>query len=229
MITTIATGDSFYFNQLLVMLTSIKINSPGHRVDACLIDCSKAQVDRLIKSFPEFNFENRKIKRIDKRGISFILLRIKLIQEHFEKYKEQVAWIDTDVIVRKPLGSFLDIKPEQLKILFRGKKAPEKVRFNAGVLNFGCSDETKALVDTWYNLLSKNMVWGMGQLELYRAYKKHEERVELIELPEAFNDLGDSTNNNSFNTTSAIWHCKKHHFNNPKFQKEFKYYLKRVK
>ena len=24
-----------------------------------------------------------------------------------------------------------------------------------------------------------------------------------------------------------MWHCKKNHFNNPKFQKEFQYYLKK--
>ncbi len=225
MIFTITTHDEFYMNQLLAFLSSIKINSPNEKMKVCLVNFPKILEQRLRHSFHDFDFENRRIKMIDKRGISLILLRIELIKEYFELHGDSAAWIDTDVIVRDKLDPFLEIKPNQLKILFRGNHVPPKVRFNAGIFNMGCSDETYKLVCDWHRQLKKNTVWGMGQLELWKAYKNNL-NVDLVKMSDKYNDLGDSTNDDSFAPTSVMWHSKKHHFENPKFQKEFQHYLK---
>lgn len=225
MIITISTHDEFYLNQLIAFLTSIDCNSPEHVVNVFLANYPDSMKNKLTKAFKRHNFESRKVKLIDKRGISFILFRIELVKECFEKHQENAVWIDTDVLVRSDLTQFLEIKPKQLKILFRGNHVIEEGRFNAGIFNIGYSDETHKLTNDWYTQLQKNAIWGMGQLELWKAYKKNP-NVELIEMPESYNDLGDSTNNDSFAKDSLMWHCKRNHFNNKKFQKEFQYYLK---
>ncbi len=225
MIITISTPDKFYMDQLIAFLTSIDINSPGHKVNVFLANYPKFMVAVLKNTFKNHNFESREVKPIDKRGIHFILFRIELIKECFDK-GYSAAWIDTDVIVRGNLTPFLNIKPKQLKILYRGNKVQPKVRFNAGILNVGCSNITKEFIDDWYRRLKKNTIWGMGQLELWNSYKNNT-NVELIEMSESFNDLGDSSNEDSFSSASLIWHSKRGHFHNEKFQKEFQYYLKK--
>jgi hypothetical protein len=227
MIITNSTADEFYFNQLLAFLTSMKINSPNHMMSIFLVNYPKDKENRLNEIFPLYKFENREINMVDDRGISLILSRIRLIKECFENYKEPVAWIDTDVIVRDDLTPFLASKPEQLKILFRGDDVSEKVRFNAGIFRIGYSNATYKLICDWEEGLRNNMVWGMGQLELYKAYKKNKDKVELVKMSKSYNDLGDSTNPDAFAPDSLLWHSKKFHFENHKFQKEFQMYLRK--
>ena len=229
MIITNASSDDFYFNQLLVLLTSLKINSSKHIIHVFLANCPKNKEKMLKKRFKNFVFENRKLEMIDERGFSFIQFRAQLIKECFEKYKEPVAWIDTDVIIRKDLSEFLKIKSKQLKILYRGDNVPEKVKINAGIFNIGCSEETYNFICDWYERIKINDKWGMGQLEFWRVYKKYKNKIELIKINNKFNDLGGLDRPNAFNNDSVMWHCKKYHFNNKRFQKEFKYYLKKAK
>jgi hypothetical protein len=226
MIITIATPDEFYFNQLLAFLASVEVNSPYKKVNVCLVNFPKKLEEQLKRSFSDVSFVNRDVKMADKRGISLILLRIELIKEYLKAYESTIAWIDTDVIIRKDLTPFLEIEPGQLKILFRGDDVLPKVRFNAGIFNISYSKGTYKMVCDWYKRLKKNAVWGMGQLELWNAYKKNRKHVELIRMGETFNDLGDSTNKDSFSCNHHMWHSKKGHFYNEKFQKEFQKYLK---
>jgi len=229
MIITNASSDDFYFNQLLVLLTSLKINSPNHIIHVFLANYPKDKEKMLRKKFENFIFENRKLKMVDKRGFSFIQFRAQLIKECFEKYKESVAWIDTDVIVRKDLSEFLNVKPKQLKILYRGDNVPEKVKINAGIFNIGYSEETYNFICDWYERIKINAKWGMGQLEFWRTYKKYRDKIKLIKMDGKFNDLGGLDRPNAFANDSVMWHCKKCHFDDPKFQKEFQYYLKKEK
>lgn len=225
MIITISTPDEFYFNQLLAFLASVKTNSPSHKVNIFLANYPKDIENKLIKTFPEYSFNNKKINKKDKRGIGFILYRIELILDCFEKYNSSVSWIDTDVLVRKDLSSFIDIKPKQIKILYRGDKKFKKVRFNAGIFSIGHSVETNKMINRWEKLLLTKMKWGQGQLALFNAYTQHSHRVRLIKMDKKFNDLG-SLKGECFLDDSVMWHCKKLHFKNKKFQKEFKKYLK---
>jgi lipopolysaccharide biosynthesis glycosyltransferase len=225
MIITNSSPDDFYFNQLLAFLMSLKINSPEHKAHIFLANYPKDKRNKLKEIFKDFIFENRELKMIDDRGFSFIQFRAKLIKECFKKHKESVAWIDTDVIVRKDLSEFLQIEPHQLKILYRGDNAPERVRINAGIFNIGYSNETHDFICDWQRRIEVNAKWGMGQLEFWRAYKEHKDKIELVKMDEKFNDLGGDDRPDSFSDQSVMWHCKKSHFKNKKFQKEYKKYL----
>lgn len=225
MIITNSSPDTFYYDQLLVFLTSMSINSPKEVVHVYLAKYPEDKINTLKKKFPSYIFDNRELKKIDDRGFSFILFRAELILECFSKYNDSVAWIDTDVIVRRDLNEFLSVTPQEFKILYRGDNKPDKVKINAGIFNIGCSIETHAFMLEWYERIQKNAKWGMGQLELWRAYKNHEDDVILCEMDEKYNDLGGSDRPHAFSDESVMWHCKKAHFNHPKFQNEFKYYL----
>jgi len=174
-------------------------------------------------------FENWDLDMIDKRGFALILFRVAMLKECMEKYDEHVAWIDTDVVVRKDLSEFLEIESNQLKILYRGDNKPDKVKINAGIFNIGSSEITYGFVCDWYERIKVNAKWGMGQLEMWKAYQDHKDKIELIKMDEKFNDLGGSDRPNAFSKYSAMWHCKKCHFNNDKFQGEFREYLKKGK
>ncbi len=226
MIITISTPDKFYFEQLLAFLASLRTNSPTHKAFIYLVDYPEELEDRLSQSFSMYAFIPISVDKLDDRGISLILRRIFLIREFFEQYNMSVSWVDTDVVVRGDLTGLTEVNSNQLKILFRGDNKPEKVRFNAGVFSIGRSDETYSFICDWYCRLRKNAVWGMGQLEMYKAYQKHKGGIELVEMEERFNDLGGSDRPNAFDDESIIWHCKYAHFNNPKFQKEYQHYLK---
>ena len=58
--------------------------------------------------------------------------------------------------------------------------------------------------------------WFLSQTLLYTKYKDIR-GLKITQLPTKFNDC-------KFNDESVIWHCKSSHFNDPKFQKEFKHY-----
>ena len=233
MIITNSTYDKFYFDLLLSFLGSLHTNSPDHDMIVYLInEYPEEVVSKLKKGFPKYDFREREIEMVDDRGISLILDRIFVLKDYLEKEKKDVAWIDTDVIVRTDLSEFLEIKPGQLKILYReksglwGKNVPERVKFNAGIFNLGYSENILEFISSWHDKLSKNMVWGNGQLELHRTYEKYSKKIDLVKMPEKFNTLGDSTNPNCFVDNAVMWHCKKLHFENEKFHKEFKRYYK---
>jgi hypothetical protein len=225
MIITNSSPDDFYFNQLLAFLMSVKINSPKHKVNVFLANYPTKKENKLKEIFKDFIFENRKLKMIDKRGFSFIQFRAQLVKECFQNYHESVAWVDTDVIVRSDLSEFLQVNPKQLKILYRGKTTPERVRINAGIFNIGCSNETYDFICDWQRRIEMNAKWGMGQLEFWKAYKAHKDKIELVKMNKKFNDLGGYDRPNAFSNDSVVWHCKKAHFKNKKFQKDYQYYL----
>lgn len=224
MIITNSSPDEFYYNQLLAFLSSVETNT-DNTVNVFLANYPEDKVKVLKRKFSKHKFDNRNLKSLDKRGFSFIQFRADLILECFKKYNEPVAWIDTDVIVRGDINDFLKIEPTQLKILYRGKQAPEKVKINAGIFNIGYSKETFDFISDWRKRIETNAKWGMGQLELWRTYKQHKDKVILCPMSDKYNDLGGADRPNAFSDDSVMWHCKKAHFNNPKFQKEFKYYL----
>jgi hypothetical protein len=226
-IITISTPDEFYFNQLLAFLASLNTNSPNQEVYIQLVDYPAKKMYGLQHAFPDYLFLNTSVKKIDERGIEFILLRIDLIRSWFKQMGvKAISWIDTDVIVRGDLSNFIYVKPNQLKILYRGDYVQEKVRFNAGIFSIGNSKPTLEFVNRWYGRLEDNAKWGMGQLELYRTYKEFKNKIELIRMDQKYNDLGGADRPNAFSNESIMWHCKQAHFNHPKFQKEFQKYLK---
>jgi hypothetical protein len=224
MIITNSTPDDYYYEQLLVFLMSIKINSPTHlnQVMVFLANYPDEKFNELRNNFPEIIFENNELKMIDARGFSLIIDRVARVFECLNKFKENVIWMDTDVIVRGDISELTDIKPKQLKILLR-PKAPRNAKINAGIFNIGYSIASCNFINDWYKGVLSNKKWGMGQLEMWKSIQKHKTKIELIDITKIYNSVGGC------NKDYKIWHCKKGHFDNHKYQKEYKIYLKKVK
>jgi hypothetical protein len=233
MIITNSTPDEFYFEQLLAFITSLKINSPEHTIRVFLANYPDSLWEKLQTSFDNCIFESWELEQIpgDKRDFALIMFRVAMLRDCLESYGESVAWIDTDVLVRKNLSEFLEVGSKQLKILVRQTNYANQfdAAVNAGIFNLGCSPETYDFVDDWYKGCEANPVWGQGQVAMWSAYKKHSKNVELVPMHLKFNDLGDRNNPNMFADDSVMWHCKANHFDNEKFQSEFQYYLKKGK
>jgi len=225
MIITNSTPDTYYFNQLIAFLMSIKINSPKHisQVKVFLANFPCDLENRLKKAFVEVTFENNSLEMIDERGFSLIIDRTFRVFDCLKKFKDQVLWLDTDIIVRGDLSELIEIQPKQLKILYR-KGASEESRINAGVFNIGYSQESCDFIDDWHQRVISNAEWGKGQLELWRSFKRHRDNIELVDITKKYNSVG-----RHFYPDFVIWHCKMKHFKEPKYQKEYKVYLKKAK
>lgn len=229
MITTALNYNNFYFEQLLVLLTSININSPDDIVSIFLVDFPKDIENKLKKIFNKFIFINRELNINTKKDIPgfMVCYRGLVVKECLEKYKEPVAWFDTDIIVRKNLKSFwAGTKTNQLKIYYRGDDVPDKVKFQAGIFAVGYSDETMKFISEWSDIIQSDMYWYADQKQLYLVYNKYSDNIKLIKMSRIFNDIGDSTRTDVFDNNSVIWHCKKSHFYHERFRKEYLKYLK---
>lgn len=232
MIVTALNYDSFYFEQLLVLLTSISINSSNDVVSVFLVDFPKSIENKLKNVFSGFKFINRQLNVKKKKNIAgfMVCYRSLVVKECLEIYKKPVAWFDTDIIVRKNLNLFWkDVKTNQLKILYRGDSKADKSKFQAGVFALGYSEEILHYISEWNAVIQKSRRWYEDQKQLYILYLKYAKEIELIKMSIEFNDVGDFTKDNSFNSNSTIWHCKKSHFYNERFRKEYLNYLKTVK
>lgn len=225
MIITNSTADDYYFEQLIAFITSIKLNSPKHldKMIVFLANYPDKKEKSLKNAFPEITFENNKLKMIDERGFAMIIDRAYRVFSCLEKFKENVTWMDTDVIVRGDLSGLVNIKPKQFKILFR-KGQPERIRINAGIFNIGYSQICCNFMKDWYQGCLLNKKWGNGQLELWRSYKRFSKKIELIDITKKFNSVG-----RHFEKEYIIWHCKMAHFDNPTYQEEYQVYLKEAK
>lgn len=134
--------------------------------------------------------------------------------------EDRLAWMDADCIVRGPLDGFWSgIEPDTLKILYRPEKKVNR-RFQAAVFAFGVGKYVKKLIAKWNDVVQKSPEWYKDQEELYKCWQKYRDKVKLIPMKQKFND-------STFNDKSVIWHSKGHHFNDPKFQKEWAIYNER--
>lgn len=233
MIVTALNYNKFYFEQLLVFLTSVKLNSPGDIVSIFLVDFPEDVENKLKEVFGNFKFINRQLglDTSNKKKVAgfMVCYRSLAVKECLEKYKEPVAWFDTDIIIRKDLKHFWsDVKTNQLKILYRGPKVPKDCRFQAGVFAIGYSDVTLEYISKWNSTIQASPRWFEDQKHLYLIYKKYSKKIELIKMSKEFNDVGSKGKKDAFDDDSTVWHCKKKHFYNDKFRKEYLNYLKKV-
>ena len=232
MIVTSLNYDKFYFEQLLVLLTSIRINSPNDMVSIFLVDFPKEVEHKLNIEFDKFKFINRTLNVSSKKNVAgfMVCYRSLVVKECLEIYKEPTAWFDTDIIVRNDLKLFWNgVDTDQLKILYRGDSSPKHTRFQAGVFAVGYSEDTMKYISEWNNVIQSSHLWYEDQKQLYILYTKYSDRIKLIKMDKGFNDVGDSNKKESFSDDSTIWHCKKPHFYNKKFRKEYLKYLKMVR
>lgn len=230
-IVTVLNYDQFFIKQMLVLLKSLEINSPKDTIIVHLVDFPIDEVKWLEKTFKKYYFinsEHNVNKMRDPAGF-MVCYRSTVIYQTLIDYHKSVAWVDCDIIVRKDLITLWEgIKSNQFKIVCRGEDLPVKNRFQAGVFAIGYSKETLQMMSEWEKVTRASNQWFADQLLLYEIYQKYSKKIELIPMNRSLNDIGDSTKE-CFMDDSVIWHCKRYHFNNKKFQKEFQYYLNKIK
>lgn len=136
---------------------------------------------------------------------------------------DKVAWIDADCIIRGSLDKLWeDVGENTIKIAYRPRyieKGKSNRVFQAAVFALGNGRYIQKMIYEWNKRVQKSPEWYRDQEELYKCYLKYKDRINLIPLNKKLND-------STFRDSSIIWHSKGHHFDDPKFQREFRKYAK---
>ena len=215
-ILTASSCDEYYFNLLRVFLTSVKLNSNEY-VCVTLINSNEKHVD-MIRAINPFVVID-KIFIANYKPWDAVRLRMDIIKSAFDNNIDKVAWMDCDVIVRNSLHDFWkDLDGNVLKILVREKRRGDGTRFQAGIFGLGNSDVTRKYVKDLKESLEGESEWYDDQTNLFKFYKENKDKIKLINAGHKYND-------SEFKDKSIVWHCKQSHFEESKFQGEFKRYL----
>lgn len=214
-VVTISSCDKYYFEQAQVFLKSIKANT-DENVCIGLInskDRHENAVHDIDSSIKIIKLNLDKPTRFGHAKIRFELIRQILLMEYTE-----IIWMDCDVIVRDSIKSiWKGIEPNTLKVVRRNREL-DRVKFQIGVFGLGNSLATRNYIIDVKNKLNDIETWCDDQTVMYRVYKKHKKHISIVRLNKRYND-------SKFKNESVIWHCKSSHFNEEKYQREYKKYL----
>lgn len=218
LVLTAIDNNPHYQDHLKAFLMSMRMNSPGLKVRACLINCSDEYSDSIEKAFDvevARIFFDHPTSPSERNYIRHFLFSVAFKQKY-----ESVAWIDNDALVMNKLGDdfWENATGSSIKVWLRPKKN-DKYKFQAGVYILGNTALTQGYVKDIMEQLKDTDDWMLPQLLLYTLSKKH--YIAHHQLCEKYND-------SKFCDNSTIWHCKQSHFKEEKFQKEFKHYLKKA-
>lgn len=144
------------------------------------------------------------------RALMFPTLLINLAAE--TRTATMLYWIDADSIVRKPIDDLLR-HSEGCDITAKQKGEND---FASGVM--GISTNSILFAATYRKLVNKDEHWKSDQRCFAEAVKIHKGKVDFKPLPETFCDTG-------FNDESVIWTSKIKSHDDPKWLKEYEYYL----
>jgi len=227
-IVTASDSNERSFEQLLVMLMSLRENSPEDYVTVHLVDCDKSHEEAVKKVHPSAFIETASCPEgVDKRGFMVCYRASAVLKAVMTD--NNVAWFDADTIIRRDLDDFWKgVERGCLKILMRGG-AQERSIFQAGVFAVGRSPEILEMLKWWDSKVSGVNEWYADQLWLYRAWDKFSNKVKLVFMPMSCNNVGDSTKEKPFLEASMVWHCKSSHFNHPDYQKEYMKYAEKLR
>jgi hypothetical protein len=222
MIFTTLNFNSFYYEQLKVMLTSLSINSPNDSASIELIDFPNDEVIELKSKFFRYKFTESNLPKNVRDVKGYMVCRRGYVINHAVSIHPKIAWFDTDLIIRKPLDTLWEsLQFDSLHILTR-KENPPHTRFQAGVFFLNSGPKIISFIQEWNSFISSHFGWYVDQEYLYKI--SEQKKINRINLNKTYNDVGCSKNA-CFLDESHIWHSKKHHFRNPKFQKEYQNYL----
>jgi len=229
-IVTAINYNEHYVEELKVLLTSLDQNAPEYPVVVFLVGFEEDRVIGLRAENPSIDFISREIDKPPDQSMQVYMgcYDARAVLHVMKESGGLVAWLDTDVIVRKSLdGLWEGVGENGFKILYRRQTTEDKLKFNSGVFVVNTSPNTLAMISEWDRVVRDKREWPADQIWLYRTYLNHKDSVELIDLPPMLNNLGDSTKDKPFEDDAIIWHCKQYHFENPDFQQEHQRYIKK--
>jgi alpha-N-acetylglucosamine transferase len=215
-----------YMDCMRVMVSSLAKYAPKESVKLLLLGGPREYAVELCD-------RNQNVAVVHSEGKPGATHRIYQIHQfvlgHLGAY-DKVLWLDNDTIIRKPLDEIWDdVAPNSLKI-WRKKNDKKSHRFQAGVSVIGSGEHTKAWLrdimqreSTYFDKPGAHLDghgsphWMVSQTYLYKCFMENG-NIKHLQLSKKYND-------SKFKDSSIIWHCKSSHFDEAKFQKEFKEYL----
>jgi hypothetical protein len=219
-IATAIDDSPHYMEGLKVFLKSARLNSPDSLFFVHLMNpvegyADSIKDDSITVEISHTTETNPFVRNYVRHGILLDLIR------HYD----QVAWMDNDIIIRKPLYNIWDdVGPNNLKIWYRDyyHKVPTKrdrmeVFFQGGVYVVGNGDPVKKWLTNIIKNLEGKTDWYLPQGLLYTCWKE-DNNLKHVQLSETYNDY-------KFNEKSHVWHCKNSGFTNETYQKEYQKYL----
>lgn len=227
MIVTALNYNEFYFKQLLGFLVSLRINSSKYAVNVNMVNFPEDIIEKLKSAFNYYVFENENINLENRDTAGFMVCySSKVFLNALHKYKEPIAWFDTDVIIRDNLNEFWsNINANTLFVTCRETNR-KNLKFQMGVFAVDYSSSIIDLIEDWNKNVQRRQTWYADQEEFYNSWLKYKNEVELVCMDDKFNDVGGK--DNSFSNDSVIWHSKKSHFYEPKFYDEFLSYFNKI-
>lgn len=205
----------YYWNHLLAFLASVDKNSPETRVIVNLVNRGLDDYAKTLTCFKCVSMVNR----TNCCGTDF--------QKNYLRHEwlaeimiggcrgDNIAWLDPDILVRGSLSPLFDGMGRNCIKFWRRPSVKNEYEFQGGVYILNNSQRCYDFCKSIYDRLQGTNDWLLPQLLCLKNIKTL--KLQEIPLPESFND-------SKFNPESTIWHCKHSHFNDKKFQKEFKKY-----
>jgi len=112
--------------------------------------------------------------------------RPRFIKKALDDCKDDLAWMDLDCIIKKPLGDVLvdcDVAVTMRKIEDRNTGHMEKFKFiNSGVMFFKNNEATRKFCDLWQENIKGNDCDQDGLNDLLLKYSKLEKYDEIIDV-----------------------------------------------
>ena len=212
LIITAVDNNLHYMEGLKVFLASLAKNAPEELVYVYLMNCSREYEDSLHEINSNLMTMAKSVKEVSPYVRNYI--RHRLVHDQL-KIHDKILWLDNDSIVRGCLDDiWLDVEENTIKFWLR-KKNKDHLKFQGGVYVIGKGEKS----ENYCKLISKGLStmsdWYAPQTLMYTCIKHV--GLKQIQLETKYND-------SKFKDDSIIWHCKSSHFNDKKYQKEYKHY-----
>lgn len=214
---TLTTREKPYWNMAKVFLRTMREHDPDTCVRMYMVNCTKKDGNAILC----LN-RNTKIVYISVDDTSYIGImkhRMPAVLKALQSGYKAVAFMDHDMIIRKPLGElWSNIESDSICVRYRPDWHPAKRAFQAGLHVLG----NGAAVRKYYaEVINRSQMWEdkyETQKQLYLTWRDMRGHVKLVEMPQQYNDY-------EFHDESHVWHCKGSHFKDKKFQKEFRMWV----
>lgn len=220
LIMTAITPDEKYYNNIIVLLQSIKDvygDYPPFKVVIYYLNGAQAPSELSSIRFQD----------VLKSCITFIEVvpQCKSIRDYSNMYRatafksfmcgiyDAIMWIDSDCIIRGEIDELL-MMPDGPAVKIMQRETPkEYARVQNGVIVINDYPETRELILQWEKMLSVDSKWYSDQLWMYRLLIQS--GMNTIHIDEKYNDW-------HFNDGSVIWHCKGSHAEEEPFNSEYR-------
>ena len=220
-------ANGSYRDKLKVLLTSLSINSDSIPVILELINFKEGDDAYFASLHPSITVKMVTVNGSDEE-VTYYAERnkAKMLSTYIHE-KTGLLWLDTDIIVRKPLRIFFsDMHDEvpKFKVWCRFNCDSPNVKFNTGVVAVNQSEKTIKFLEDWN---AKTMAyyknWYSSQIALWDVYQDMDKKIDLINLSLEYRDTGAPSG--KFKERSFLWHSNTVRHNNPEHLKEFNEYL----